>query len=165
MKDAVAIAYARAYGDFEGILAKYRISTSDEDRVRLLVALMSLEDPSLVALSLGLGLGGEVKRQDVRNMISAAGESSLRSPLSGVVNPRARGVAWIWLKTNIEKLRKLYEGTGALSGDLLRVIPIIGIGRVKEVDKFFQENAITEAESGIKAGLEKLKVYDRLASS
>jgi len=39
---------------------------------------------------------------------------------------------------------------------------ILGIGRVEEVKRFFEENRIPEAEKGIEAGIEKLKIYDRL---
>jgi len=151
MKDAVAIAYARAYNDFEGIVKNYREFSSDEERIRMLSSLMSFKDKSLVALSLGLALSGEVKRQDVRTLILAAAG-----------NPDARDIAWFWIKVNIGLLRKLYEGTGTLSRVLLATIPILGIGRVKEVEKFFEENRIPEAGKGIEAGLEKLKIYDRL---
>lgn len=154
MKDAVAIAYARAYSDFEGIVKKYRGFISDEERIRMLSPLMSFKDKSLVALSLGFALSGEVKKQDVRTLI-----------LMATRNPDARDIAWMWLKVNIELLRKLYEGTGTLSRVLLAIIPILGIGRVKEVEKFFEENRIPEAEKGIEAGLEKLRIYDRLVKS
>lgn len=152
MKEAVALAYARAYGNFEGILLRYRESGSDEERVRLLSSMMAFKDPALVALSLGLALSGEVKRQDVGTMILAAAG-----------NPEAREVTRLWLKTNIAWLRGLYEGTGTLSRILLTVIPILGIGRHEEVKGFFEKNTIPGAEGGIKAGLEKLKVYSRLA--
>jgi len=39
---------------------------------------------------------------------------------------------------------------------------ILGICRVEEVERFFEENRILEAEKGIEAGIEKLKIYDRL---
>ena len=113
--------------------------------------MMSFKEKSLVVLSLGLALSGEVKRQDVWTMI-----------LSAARNPDAKDIAWTWMKTNIGTLRKLSEGTGTLSRILLSVIPILGIGRLKEVTKFFGENKIQEAEKGIEAGLEKLITYDKL---
>jgi len=149
MRDAVAVAYAKAYNDFEGIVRKYRGSGSDEERVRLLGAMMSFKEPSLVALSLGMALSGDVKRQDVISMIASAAR-----------NPDAKDTAWMWLKVNLERLNKLYEGTGTLSHVFLSMVPILGIGRVDEVEKFFEENKIPEAEKGIEAGLERLKIYD-----
>lgn len=154
MKEAVAVAFARAYGNFEMILRKYGDSDSDEERIRLLGSMMSFKETSLVALSFGLALGGEVKRQDVSTMIVAA---------SG--NPDARGLTWMWIKVNMGRLTKLYEGTGTLSRILMWVIPTLGIGRVEEVERFFEENRIPEAEKGIRAGLETLRIYDKLAKN
>ena len=153
MRDAVATAYARAYSDFEGVVNKFRKSGSDEERIRLLSSMTSFRRESLIALSLGLALSGEVKRQDVRTMILAAAR-----------NPDARDTAWTWLKVNIGKLARLYEGTGTLSQGLLLAIPLLGIGRVEEAEKFFEENRIPEASKGIEAGLERLRIYDRLAT-
>jgi len=152
MKEAVAMAYARAYGNFEEIVKKYRKSSSDEERLRLLNSTMSFKETSLVALSLGLALSGDVKRQDVRTMLVAA-----------IGNPSARDTVWTWMKVNMGRLRKLYDGTGVLSRTLLSTIPVVGIGKVEEVKKFFEENRIPEAEKGIVAALEKLEIYDRLA--
>ena len=150
MKDAVATAYARTYSDFESIVKKYRESASDEERVRLLGAMMSFKDASMIALSLGFALGGEVKRQDIGTMI-----------LGSLRNPDARSLTWTWLKVNMDRLKKLFEGTETLSRILISAIPILGIGRVEEAEKFFEENRVG-LENSIEAGLEKLKIYDNL---
>jgi tricorn protease interacting factor F2/3 len=154
MKDAVVIAYARANNDLESVIKKYRESGSDEEKIRLLNSMMLFKERSLVALSFGLALSGEVKRQDIASMI-----------LSATRNPDARDVAWMWMKINVQMLRKLCEGTGRLSQVFLSTIPILGIGKADEVEKFFRENKIPEAGKGIEAGLEKLKVYDRFVKS
>jgi len=154
MKDAVATAYARGYSDFEGLVKRYRASQSDEDRVRLLSSMTSFKEASLVALALGLALSGEVKRQDVRSLIFGA-----------TMNPGARDVTWTWLKVNLGRLGKLYEGTGALSRVFQSAIPLLGIGRVKEVERFFDENRIPGTEKGIDSGLERLRIYDRFIKS
>jgi tricorn protease interacting factor F2/3 len=153
MKAAVARAYARAYGDLEGLVKKYRVCTSDEERDRLRTAMVSLKEPTSVAISLGLAWI-EVKTQDSASMILAA-----------ATNPDARDVAWTWIKVNIERLRKIHEGTGTLSRILLSVIPILGIGKVEEVERFFKENEMPEATKGIEAGLERLRIYDRFVKN
>jgi len=150
MKEAVAIAFAVGYGGYETLLARYRVSPTDEDKVRHLVAMTKLKDPSLVALTLGLALSGEVKRQNVGMVLRSC-----------AANPMARGVAWLWLKSNIEKIRKMYEGTGTFASTCLGVIPLAGLGRVGEVEEFFAKNSFPEADKGIQAGIEKLKVYDK----
>jgi tricorn protease interacting factor F2/3 len=108
----------------------------------------------MVKRTLDFTLSEEVKRQDVRTVLLAATEK-----------PDAKNVTWKWMQDNIEKLRKLYENTGILSGTFLYVIPILGIGRVKEVEAFFNTHKITDADVGVNAGLEKLKAYDRLVRS
>ncbi len=151
MREATAIAYSRETGDFDKILKKYRKSKSDEDRIRLLNALTSFKDPSLVYLSLGLALNGEVKKQDIGSLIMAASR-----------NPNAKEVIWTWFKTNIQWIREIYEGTWILSRIIMSVVPIIGIGNVVEVEAFFEENQIPEARLGVEVGLERLKIYNRL---
>ncbi|MBI2184303.1 MAG: M1 family metallopeptidase [Thaumarchaeota archaeon] len=151
MRDAVAVAYARSSGDFEGIVSKYRSSGSDEERLRLLSALTTFKEKELVALSLGLALSGDVKKQDVMAMILTASK-----------NPEAKDTAWTWIKVNVSRLRRLYEGTGTLSRIFLSTLPVLGVGKVSEVEKFFEANKIPEAEKGIDAGLERLRIYDNL---
>jgi tricorn protease interacting factor F2/3 len=154
MKQAVTFAYARSTGDFDGLLAAYRKSSSDEDKIRFLSAMTTFTNGSLVKRTLDFALGEEVKRQDVRIVLVAATEK-----------PDAKDVTWKWLRDNIEKLRKLYENTGILSGTFLSIIPILGIGRVEETETFFTTHKIADAEVGITAGLEKLVAYDRLVRS
>ena len=64
-----------------------------------------------------------------------------------------------------EKVRSLYQDTGILSGTFFSLIPIIGVGRIDEIEEYFRLHKIPEAEVGITAGLEKLKAFDRLLSS
>jgi len=154
MKQAVAIGYARAYGNFEAIAKKYRESTSDEEKVRLLVSMATFKEPRLLSQSLELAQKGEIKKQDQITMIGAATR-----------NPYARQAAWTWIKLNISYLKETYEGTGDLSQLLQFCIPILGIGRVEEAERYFDENRVREAQNGINAGLEKLKIYQRLVNS
>jgi tricorn protease interacting factor F2/3 len=150
MKQAVTLAYARSANDFDKLAAAYRGSSSDEDKVRFLTAMTAFASIGLVQRTLDFALSGEVKRQDVISAIYAATEK-----------PQAKDVAWTWLQSNIVKLQELYRGTGTLSGVFLSLIPILGIGKVQEVEDFFDKHKMPEAEMGIKAGLERLRAYDR----
>ena len=154
MKQAVVLAYARSTGDYDALLKGYRESASDEDRVRFLNALTAFRNHLLIRRTLDFALSGEVKRQDVRTVILAAAEK-----------PEAKDVIWAWLQSNLEKVRSLYKDTGILSGTFLSLIPIIGVGRIDEIDEYFKRHEMPEADVGITAGLEKLKAYDRLVSS
>jgi tricorn protease interacting factor F2/3 len=154
LKEAVLVAYARASADFDSILARYRGSSSDEEKIWLINSLMSFKDPVLVRRSFELAATGEVKRQDIINMLTAA---------SG--NPDAKDVAWEWVKTNLGKLNEIYQGTGVLSRVFTSIIPVLGLNRSEEIEGFFKENPLPEADSGINAGIERLHIYEKLARS
>jgi tricorn protease interacting factor F2/3 len=151
MRQAVALAYARSEGDYDGLLKAYRESNSDEHKVTFLNAMTAFSNESFLNRTLEFALSGEVKKQDVRTVLLAATEK-----------PDAKNTTWSWLKANLEKIRNLYQNTGILSGTFLSIIPILGIGRIPEVEDFFNKHKIIEAEVGIKAGLEKLNTFDRL---
>lgn len=151
MKEAVAVAYARAYSDFESIVKKYRESGSDEEKVRLLGAMMAFRTTRLLSQSLELIPSNEVKKQDAATMI-----------LASTRNPDARQTVWEWLTLNMTYLRKVNEGSGELGQVLQYCIPILGLGRVEEAERFFEQNRVPEAERGIDAGLERLRIYQRL---
>ncbi len=154
MKQAVALAYARRTADFDGLVTAFRSTSSDEDKTRILNAMTAFADPTLLKRTLDFAVSGEVKRQDVRTTVLAAAGK-----------PNAQTVTWAWVRSNIEKLREFYRGTGILSGTLLGMIPILGVGRVSEVQQFFDQLEIPEAHVGISAGLEKMRAYDRLVSN
>jgi tricorn protease interacting factor F2/3 len=154
MKEAVAVGYARACGNFEPIVKRYRESTSDEEKERLLVSMTTFKEPRLLSKLLEMAQGGEVKKQDQMTLISGTAR-----------NPHARDAAWTWIKSSMSHLREVYEGTGDLSRLLQSCIPILGIGRIEEVERYFNENRVPEAQNGINAGLEKLKIYQRLVNT
>jgi tricorn protease interacting factor F2/3 len=154
MRLAVATAYARSTNDLDGLTRKYRESSSDEDRIQFLQSMTTFSDGELVKRTLNFAISGEVKRQDVISVVIAATE-----------NPQVKDMTWEWLKSNIGKLQELYQGTGILSTVFMSNIPVLCVGRLSEAEGFFAKNAISDADAGIKVGLEKLRVYDRLVKS
>jgi len=153
MKQAIALAYARTTNDFNGLMNAYRKSASDEDKERLLNAMTAFSKDDLIKRTLEFTLSGEVKRQEIRSVALMAAEK-----------PKAKDITWNWLCTNIRRFEELYKGTGTLSGTFMSIVPILGIGRIRETEDFFSRHRIPDAEIGISAGLEKLKAYDRLVS-
>jgi len=149
-RQAVAVAYARSSSDFDGLVQKYKQSKGDEEKVRFLVALTSFREPALVQRALGLATGGEVKKQDVPSIVSASTN-----------NPDGRTAVWPWVKTNLDWLNKLFEGSGNVSRLMQSIIPYVGVGRRTEVEKFFAESRPPELVKGIEVGLEKLAIYDQ----
>jgi tricorn protease interacting factor F2/3 len=154
MKQAIVLAYARSTNDFEGLVNAYRQSKSDEDRVKFLYAMTAFTGEGLLQRALEFSMSGEVKRQDVLSII-----------LGAVEKPYAAETTWAWLQSNIEKIRELYHDTGTLSGVFFSIIPVLGVGRAREFERFFEAHKMPEAEMGIKAGLERLRAYDRLVKN
>jgi tricorn protease interacting factor F2/3 len=154
MRLAVATAYARSTNDLDGLTRRYRESSSDEDRIKFLQSMTTFGDGELVKRTLNFAISGEVKRQDVMSVVDAATE-----------NPQVKDMTWEWLKSNIGKLQELYQNTGRLSVDFMSIIPVLCVGRLSEAEDFFAKQAISDAEAGIKVGLEKLRVYDRFVRS
>jgi len=152
MKDAVAIAYAVAYGyeAYDVMLERYRREKFDEDKLIILKGMLWFRDSGLVSNVLSLGLTKEIKRQDVARIIPIVS-----------ANPFVRRTAWKWIKTNIEFIRSLYKGVGTLSRVLESSIPLLGLEN-PDVETFFNTYSIPEAAMGIKSGLELLKVYKRI---
>jgi tricorn protease interacting factor F2/3 len=149
MKRSVIIGHARSSNDYDGLIDRYKKSTTDEDRLRYLEGLASFKRPDLVRKVQEFAMAGNVKRQDI-------GRGLLQFATS---NPDAHAVTWQWFRDNIEKLDKMYEGTATLSAYLRAYISIIGVGRVGEVEKLFGEHKLAGAD----ATLERLRIHDRLA--
>ncbi len=150
MKRSVVMGYARSSNDYDGLIARYTKSTTDEERLRYLEGLASFKNPELVAKTLDFALSGKVKRQDVRNVI-----------LYATANPDAKAVVWQWFKKNIAKLEEMYSGTAQFSIILREYVSIVGVGHLAEVEKFFSEHKVTGAD----IALERLGIYDQLARS
>jgi tricorn protease interacting factor F2/3 len=154
LKQALLIAYIRTKGEeaFYELVERYRKEIFDEERERLLTALINASEPHLVLTTTGMIFTGEIKRQDVRFVLYHIAR-----------NPDVRNAAWIWLRTNFDSLANIYSGTGIFGRLLPQVIPFLGIGREEEVEKFLKEKKIPEITSGIRDSLELLKVYSRIS--
>jgi tricorn protease interacting factor F2/3 len=151
MKSAVAVAYATFTNNYDALLNAYRASGSDEDKGRFLQAMTCFTEPTLLQRTLDFSLSGEVKRQDIIGVV-----------VGSAGNPRGKDLSWNFIKTNLQKLAELYQSTGILSGVFLSLIPMLGVGRGQEFERFFADHKMPDAEIGIKAGLEKLHAYDQL---
>lgn len=154
MRLAVATAYARSTNDLDGLTRMYRESSSDEDRIKFLQSMTTFSGEELVKRTLNFAISGEVKRQDVISVVTAATK-----------NPEVKDMTWDWLKSNMGKLQELYQSTGLLSTVFMSIIPVLCVGRLSEAEDFFAKHPISDAGAGIKVGLEKLRAYDQLVKS
>ncbi|NON61783.1 M1 family metallopeptidase [Acidianus sp. RZ1] len=153
LKDAVVMAYAASGGErvYDEILNAYRTQKFDEEKQRYLKALLSFREGHLVVNTLSLSFTGDIKKQDIVRILPLASS-----------NPYTRGAVWTWLKTYIDFPRKSLAGTGIFGRVLSDTLPLLGIGRVEEVKKFFSLHPIPEAEKGIEQGMEMLEIISNL---
>ena len=136
---------------FSRLLSIYREAKSDEERNRVLLAMLGTDKQVDLALALGFLLSGEVKRQDAGRLVPAAAS-----------NLKGREVTWNWLKANFPALRRMYHATGVLGRIMSASLPFLGLGRVDEVENWALSLNVPEASVGIRVGLELLRVYQRL---
>jgi tricorn protease interacting factor F2/3 len=153
VREAVATAYAVTHGErgYDDLLKKYREQRFDEEKIRLLNAMLSFREPYLVTNTLSLSLTGEIKRQDTARILPQAS-----------MNPYSRFAVWRWIKTHLEFLRGIYSGTGILGRSLRSAIAYLGINNT-DVEEFFTKNKFPEMDVEIRSGLEILSVIRRLA--
>ncbi len=104
-----------AWGGEEGwttVLDQYRSSTTPQDKVRYLIALAATRDPSLLARTLDLALGDEVRTQDGCFLIAE------------VMANRAGGtLAWDWFERHWDEVHDRYPP--ALIGRILEGIAML----------------------------------------
>ncbi|MEM0289554.1 MAG: M1 family metallopeptidase [Metallosphaera sp.] len=154
LKSAVAVAYAVSKGSkaLDELLHNYRSSKFDEEKVRILNAILSMKSPYTVVNVLSMVFTGEMKKQDI-----------IRSIQYSLFYPSVREAVWEWIKLHAKKVAEIYGGTGIFGRVMADVIPLLGVGREEEIERFFKENQIKGAEKGIQQGLEILKAVSRIA--
>ncbi|QKR00369.1 M1 family metallopeptidase [Metallosphaera tengchongensis] len=154
VKRAVAIAYSVSQGAkaLDTLLKMYKESKFDEEKNRILTALLSMKSAHTVVNVLSMVFTGEMKKQDI-----------IRSLQYSLFFPSVREAVWEWIKIHINKVAEIYSGTGIFGRVMSDVIPLLGVGREVEVSEFFQKNKIKGAERGIQQGLELLKAVSKLA--
>src|SRR5215467_3877133 len=150
MKAPVAMGYGRSTSDYDGVVDRFKRSTTDEERLRYIEALASFKKPELARKALDFAIDGNVKRQDLRNIIAFA-----------TANPDAKKAEWEWFRDNFQKLDEIWAGTAQLSSTLRGNMSVVGVGRVSEVETLFKQHPVPGAD----ATLERLRVFDRLAKS
>jgi tricorn protease interacting factor F2/3 len=155
LRPAVVYAFARTRGEgaYAPLLARAR-STADEDG----------------ALQSGEALGGMPTEELLVRALEASLEPGMRATvtyeiITGVArNRRGGSLAWTWLKKNLREMEDRARGSWALARLLERTIPLVGLGRREEVERYFASESFPEAANGIRKSLEVLSLETRLAS-
>lgn len=129
-----------------------RVSDTQEEKAKLLMALSNSKNKKLIKDTLNFALGNEVPFSFIIYIISPIGR-----------NPFARKIVLDWL---FEQWSGLMERSGGLAIMLMRrilqsIIPISGIGREAEIEKFLNKNKMLGLERSVEQTLEKLKINSR----
>jgi tricorn protease interacting factor F2/3 len=153
MKEAVAVAYARAGGERAfGLLMKRVIQEDDEvERARMYRALTSSRDGESVRQTLDLVISGEVSRSDSGYVLNYSSS-----------NPLARDTLWSWIMSRHQKLWKLFGGSQQYFLYLDAVVPRCGVGHEKDAREFLSDNIKEHGGITFQRTLEQLEINCRL---
>ena len=153
LRTAVAIARVRADGErgLEAVRRALERPGSDVEALRLERALAWSDEPTRVREVLDLAARGGINRSHV-----------LGVAIQAAANPVAREVTWAWLRENLETLAGIFRGSGYLPLVLEHTLPLLGLGRRDEVERFFASHETPEGSRGLAKGLERLEIAERL---
>ena len=152
IRGSIGISYARTGGEsaFEPLLHRMKESGSDAEAMKALLGMTSFGEPELVRKTLGLAFKGDLNIGHIATMVYMT-----------AVNPEGKSELWDWFKENREQLFKTYAGTGVNSAMVETIIGRAGIVNRKEVENYFGNISIPEADRGIAKGLEMLGIYSK----
>ncbi|KAJ4789146.1 Aminopeptidase M1 [Rhynchospora pubera] len=131
---------------FESLLRVYRESDLSQEKVRILGALGSSPDPTVVLEVLNFLLTSEVRNQDVVHGL-------------GGINIEGRDVAWTWLKDNWDYISKTW-GSGFLITRFIAYIVSSFTSNEKgnEVEEFFATRTKPSIARTIKQSVERIHI-------
>ncbi|BDB99324.1 M1 family metallopeptidase [Saccharolobus caldissimus] len=154
IKEAVAIAYAVATGDFSTLVNKYNSYNLDEEKGKILSAISSIRDKSIVDKVIPLIFNRTIKIQDAPFVIS----SLLRSPY-------VRDEACKYIKDNFDQLKQFistaYGGPWAI-GRLIRAMVMCGVDNPNETINFLEKIRFKDISRPINEVEEWIKIYSRV---
>jgi tricorn protease interacting factor F2/3 len=153
LKPAVAVAYARtarekAYDRLEEMIAR---SENESDREKLYQGLTAFDDPQTVLKALDFGASGKVSRSDTYWTV-----------LYSSWNPKARKVAWDWIKGNYDRMPELIGGPTYVLTLLQETVPLVAVENEADAKSFFSREGVSKGGIRDSQILELLSVYSRL---
>ncbi|KAK7311962.1 hypothetical protein RJT34_10461 [Clitoria ternatea] len=130
---------------YDSLLKVYRETDLSQEKTRILGSLASSHDPDLILESLNFMLSSEVRSQD--------------AVFGLAVSREGQDVAWAWLKTNWEHLKKTY-GSGFLITRFVKAVvsPFASFEKAKEVEEFFATHPMPSIARTLKQSLERVNI-------
>lgn len=154
VRQAVGVAYAVVNNNFEDISNLLDKAKSDEDRLRILNSLSALMGSENYRKLLELTDSDKVKVQDTMSVYVASS-----------MNPDQRARLFESLEGIVGKMERYFEGTGYTGMVLERIVPYIGLGREKEMERKLHSMRKEGYSKGIDKGLELLSINSRILSN
>ncbi|HSR13132.1 MAG TPA: ERAP1-like C-terminal domain-containing protein, partial [Thermodesulfobacteriota bacterium] len=153
IRGAVALSEALVHNDFSALRGLLTGSKSDEDRSKLIAAMGWLEGDENLSRAIDLIRTEEIKKQDTYLFYGAVS-----------ANPGGRGFMTRNLAFAVKQLTSDFADTGMPSRVLEGVIPLLGIGREKEILDLLDTLRSPEIETGVRKGTEILRIYSKFAA-
>jgi len=133
--------------DFDRMIALHESADLQEEKVRILRSLGSVQSPELIQRVLKFALSEHVRSQDTVFVISGACGS-----VAG------RQASWEFTQSEWEVLNKRYGGGGFLLVRLIKIVTenFASEAKAEDVKSFFEKNPCPSAERSIRQSLENI---------
>jgi tricorn protease interacting factor F2/3 len=156
LRGPVALAYARAEGSaaYDPLVRRLQATTSEGERVQIVLALASFTDGTLVRRALDL----------ITTSVVTAG-TAFPMLLSAAANPASRRALFAWYRNEATELSKMWAGTPLHSLFLRIGVPMLGIDQEAAVEEYFATHTPADASQAVRQGLESLHLVMRLRRS
>ncbi|NNN17730.1 MAG: M1 family metallopeptidase, partial [Thermoplasmata archaeon] len=156
LRGPVALAYARSEGSaaYDPLVRRLKSTTSEGERVQIVLALASFTDGTLVRRALDL----------ITTSVVTAG-TAFPMLLSAAANPASRRALFAWYRNEATTLSKMWTGTPLHSLFLRIGIPMLGIDQEAAVEEYFATHTPADASQAVRQGLESLHLVMRLRCS
>ncbi|KAG0543432.1 hypothetical protein BDA96_02G190700 [Sorghum bicolor] len=141
----VTTSHRSAYND---LLKVYKESDEAEERGRVLSTLCYCKDKNIVLESLNLLFTNEFRKQDTYYVLQGLAVET-------------RDAAWVWLKTNWDRMAKMYGDTQ--EGSFIRYVTTLFTSNEKaaEFSSFFATRKKPEFQRTLKQSLENIRISAR----
>lgn len=153
---AAATSVVAAVGDgaeYERFLDSYRHGATPQEQLRNLYALAEFDDESLILRTCELAMSGEVKTQNAPFLLRAC-----------IANPRHGAAAWAFVAENWDEANRRFP-TNTIVRMVDSVKLLISDAAVTDVQSFFADHPIPQAEATLRQILERHQVNVRCANA
>ncbi|EQD68100.1 peptidase M1, membrane alanine aminopeptidase [mine drainage metagenome] len=153
LRPAVAVARARTAGlaGWNELYRGLRAAPTEGDAIAFDRALAWSGEPDRVVATLDLIRAGAIPRGHVGTVVAQT-----------AANPAGREVVWPWLERHLDEIAETFRGSGLFTQLVERLVPLIGLDHPREVRAFFDAHPYPEGTRGLRKGLERLAIYERL---